>query len=178
MSVLRMTPEQRAAHQKRVKTRSPEMGAAIDGLHNRRGPPIAGETNAQKAQEGPKTGAGRDFPASGVQPPRKYRNRPTGGYSSGKEARRAAELKLLEKAGEIRGLREQVPFELLPKQYVGGKMVERECCYIADWVYEELQAGLWVPVVEDAKSEPTKTPEYIVKRKMMLYLKGIRVRET
>ena len=41
--------------------------------------------------------------------------------------------------------------------------------------YQERAEGGWAPVVEDAKG--VRTPEYIIKRKLMLYLHGIRVRE-
>src|SRR6185436_15002549 len=44
--------------------------------------------------------------------PSKYKNEKTDGYASKKEARRAAELKLMEKSGRIRNLREQVVYEL------------------------------------------------------------------
>lgn len=37
-------------------------------------------------------------------------------FDSRREARRYAELRLLERAGEITGLRTQVPFELIPAQ--------------------------------------------------------------
>ena len=65
----------------------------------------------------------------------KYGNVQTDGYASKREAKRAAELKLLAKAGKIRRLREQVPFLLIPEQEH-----ERKCVYIADFVYEELAA--------------------------------------
>jgi len=100
----------------------------------------------------------------------KYRNRATGGYASAKEARRAQELKLLERAGKIRHLREQVPFVLIPKQMRDGKVIERACKYVADFVYEE--PGL---VVEDVKGMRTK--EYVIKRKLLLFTHGIRIRE-
>jgi hypothetical protein len=123
--------------------------------------------------------------------PSKYRNRTVGGYASLKEGRRAAELKLLEKAGQIRQLKEQVSFLLIPAQMdKQGKWVERACSYVADFVYDELvndgklRDGSWrtVPhwetVVEDVKSPPSRTPEYVIKRKLMLKVHGIRIRET
>ncbi len=102
----------------------------------------------------------------------KYRNRPTGGYASIKESRRAAELRLLEKAGNICRLREQVPFLLIPPQYAGAKLLERACKYVADFVYE-VDGG---DVVEDVKG--FRPAEYIIKRKLMLKVHGIRIRET
>jgi hypothetical protein len=92
-------------------------------------------------------------------------------YDSRKEARRHSELLLLEKAGAIRNLRHQVKFGLLPSQCIGGKVVERPVSYIADFVYEENGQR----IVEDTKG--VKTKDYIIKRKMMLYFHGIRIRE-
>lgn len=100
-------------------------------------------------------------------------------FDSQKEARRYAELKLLERAGKITELELQVPFELIPAQreYVPegsnkrGKVIERECKYIADFAYFE--NGFLV--VEDVKG--VRTPEYVMKRKLMLERHGVRIRE-
>lgn len=93
-------------------------------------------------------------------------------YDSKKEHKRAQELYLLERAGEISELRGQVRFDLLPSQRIDGKVVERACSYIADFVYKDKEGRL---VVEDTKG--VKTKDYIIKRKLMLYVHGIRVRE-
>jgi len=95
-------------------------------------------------------------------------------YDSQKEYRRHAELKLLERAGEISNLRRQVPYELIPNQYIGKKLIERKVEYVADFVYHDNKTG---EDVEDTKSKATKTPVYIVKRKLMLYRHGIRIKE-
>lgn len=92
-------------------------------------------------------------------------------FDSRKEAKRWRELSLLERAGEISGLQRQVRFELIPSQRIGGKVAERPVYYIADFVYTENGET----VVEDTKGFRTK--DYILKRKMMLYLKGIQIRE-
>lgn len=117
----------------------------------------------------------------------KYRNRKITRngitYDSQKEAHRHAELLLLEKAGTISGLQRQVKFVLIPAQYepdtIGkrggvkrGKLIERECAYIADFVYT--QDG--ETIVEDAKG--FKTPEYRIKKKLLLWVRGIRIKET
>ncbi|MBQ6570642.1 MAG: DUF1064 domain-containing protein [Clostridia bacterium] len=106
---------------------------------------------------------------------RKYHNKKTVldgiTFDSKKEAERYAELRLLERAGEIRNLRRQVRFQLVPKQYDGKKCVEREVTYIADFVYG--QDGK--TVVEDTKG--VKTKDYIIKRKLMLQKYGIRIKE-
>lgn len=108
-------------------------------------------------------------------------------FDSVAESRRYKELKLLERAGKIKELRMQVKYVLIPAQYEKvwdekkqiwkrGKCLERECSYVADFVY-------WsVPdckdVVEDVKSEITRKKEsYIIKRKLMLYIHRIRVNE-
>lgn len=105
---------------------------------------------------------------------KKYNNQKCMGYASKREAQRASELKLLERAGKISGLKEQVRFELIPKQIDElGHLLERECSYIADFCYIDLATGK--NVVEDAKGY--KTPEYIIKRKLMLFMHGIRIKE-
>lgn len=104
-------------------------------------------------------------------------------YDSRKEARRAVELSLLEKAGKITDLQEQVKFVLIPTQRepdtVGarggikkGKIIEKECAYYADFVYTDVYGRR---VVEDTKG--FRTADYIIKRKLMLYVHGIKIRE-
>jgi len=105
----------------------------------------------------------------------KYRNRVTMldgiAFDSAKEARRYAELRLLEKAGQIQSLQRQVSYVLIPKQERGGKLIERPCVYKADFVYTENGEE----VVEDTKG--VKTKEYIIKRKLMLWQYGIQIKE-
>lgn len=97
----------------------------------------------------------------------KYKAIRTGRHASKKEARRAQELALLEKIGEISGLREQVRVELIPKQ--DG---ERPTHYVIDFVYFEGQTEVW----EDTKG--FKTPVYRIKKKLVLQRYGIKIRET
>ena len=96
-------------------------------------------------------------------------------FDSKKEAERYAELKILEKAGEIKNLQLQRPFELIPRQKIDGKVVERACKYIADFVYQERIPGGWKLVVEDTKG--FRTEAYKIKRKLMLQKYGIQIRE-
>lgn len=108
----------------------------------------------------------------------KYHNQKISGYDSKKEKQRACELKLLQKAGYISDLKEQVRFELIPAQYIieyGKKRcIEKSCYYIADFTYFE-NGSL---IVEDVKSPITRSnPLYIIKRKLMLYRHGIIIRE-
>ena len=103
-------------------------------------------------------------------------------FDSKKEAMRYRELKFLEASGKIEDLKIQVKFVLIPAQRepdtvgpkggkIRGKVLEREVSYIADFVYVE--DGRMV--VEDTKG--VRTPEYVIKRKLMLYMTGIRIKE-
>lgn len=108
----------------------------------------------------------------------KYHNIKSAGYDSKKERRRSNELKLLQRAGLISDLKEQVWFELIPAVYetVDGKRkcIEQSCSYVADFTY--LENGK--RIVEDTKSPITReNPTYIIKRKLMLQVHGIRIRE-
>lgn len=103
-------------------------------------------------------------------------------FDSRKEADRYIQLRTLEKAGEIEGLQMQVEFELIPAQYgpdritptgkhKRGPLLERAVKYKADFVY----TNHGETVVEDVKG--FKTKDYIIKRKLMLWRHGIRIRE-
>lgn len=92
-------------------------------------------------------------------------------FDSKKEANRYCELRLLEREGAISDLQTQVKFELIPSQRINGKVVERPCTYIADFVYMENGQK----VVEDTKG--FKTTDYIIKRKLLLWVHGIRIKE-
>lgn len=95
-------------------------------------------------------------------------------FDSKKEADRYDELLLMLRAGLINGLETQVPFTLIPNQRDGnGRVIERAVTYKADFVYQE--AGKMV--VEDVKSPITRTPEYIIKRKLLLWKFGIKIKE-
>ena len=93
-------------------------------------------------------------------------------FDSKREANRWAELRLLERAGKIEKLKRQVKYLLIPSQYRDGKCIERECSYLADFVY--VNDGHLM--VEDCKG--FRTPEYKIKRKLMLQLYDIRLVET
>ena len=103
-------------------------------------------------------------------------------FDSRKEANRYIELLIMQRAGKISNLRTQVKYILIPEQRElppegskkPGKVIERECAYLADFVYEDLEDG-GKTVVEDTKGFRTK--EYIIKRKLMLERFGIRIRE-
>ena len=95
-------------------------------------------------------------------------------FPSEHEARRYCELKLLVRAKVIADLRIQVKYQLIPpKRDEKGKLLERATDYIADFVYTDLRTGQ--EVVEDAKG--CRTKDYIIKRKLMLQVHGIRIKE-
>ena len=117
-------------------------------------------------------------------------------YDSKKEARRHAQLLDMERKGEITDLQRQVKFVLIPAQRepdtIGprggvkkGKLLEHECAYVADFVYRmpahtSQSPSVTAPlkgslIVEDTKGVRTK--DYIIKRKLMLFVHGIRIRE-
>ena len=95
-------------------------------------------------------------------------------FDSKKEFTRYQELLLLQRAGKISRLERQVKIILLPPQRdEKGKVIERAVTYIADFVYFDIEQDK--TIVEDTKGY--KTPEYILKRKMMLYLNHMRIHE-
>ena len=101
-------------------------------------------------------------------------------FDSKREAQRYAELKLLQRSGQISDLRMQVKFELIPSQRDGdGKVTERAVCYIADFVYFDRRTN--ETVSEDVKGyrDPSSAvyKVFAIKRKMMLFFHGITVRE-
>lgn len=108
---------------------------------------------------------------------RKYGNRKVAldghTFDSKLEAARYQQLKLLERAGKITGLELQPRFELIPKQRRDDGKPERACEYVADFRYTDASTGQ--TVIEDAKG--MRTRDYIVKRKLMLQVHGISVKE-
>jgi hypothetical protein len=129
------------------------------------------------------------FKGRGNPPPAKYGNKKitVGGitFDSRREAKRYQELYFLQKAGKISDLELQKRFELVPAQYEtferygkkgqrlkdGQRCVEKAVFYVADFCY--VQDGQ--QVVEDTKGVRTK--DYIIKRKLLLWVHGIRVKE-
>ena len=99
--------------------------------------------------------------------PSKFHNVRTNGFDSRREANRAFELQLLERAGQITDLKFQVPFEVIP-----AGCGERASFYIADFTYRKNGAL----VVEDSKG--MKTPVYKLKRRLMQHVHGITILES
>lgn len=114
-------------------------------------------------------------------------------FDSKKEANRYINLLKKQENGEISSLQTQVKYVLIPSQYEayerygkngqrlkdGRKLIERECCYIADFVYVDNSTG--ETVVEDVKGYRNKKAgayaNFSIKRKLLLYLKGIKIKE-
>lgn len=117
-------------------------------------------------------------------------------FQSTKEGNRYCELKLMQRAGVISNLELQKRYELIPAQYetvetgeyykVGAKKgqpktkqvcIEQSVVYIADFVYQKDGQT----VVEDVKGfrDPSSATyaKFVLKRKMMLWIHGIRIKE-
>lgn len=109
-------------------------------------------------------------------------------FDSLKECRRYSQLRLLEQAGKIKDLQLQKAYELIPAQYEETEevytkgihkgehkrvLLERAVVYKADFVYTNCETGK--QVVEDTKGMRTK--EYVIKRKLLLWRFGIKIKE-
>lgn len=96
-------------------------------------------------------------------------------FDSKREANRWVVLQGMQSLGAISNLRRQVRFELIPKQVDPntGRVLERACTYVADFTYYDADGNY---VVEDSKG--MKTPDYIMKRKLMLKEHNIIIHET
>jgi hypothetical protein len=128
-------------------------------------------------------------------------------FDSKKEYNRWCNLRLLERAGKISDLKRQITFELIPTQreestevYKAGPqkglpkpgaIIEKGVAYIADFVYEVpyrkfsgndgelIFSDGWETIVEDVKGYKSGASYdmFVIKRKLMLFVHGIRVRE-
>ena len=112
-------------------------------------------------------------------------------FDSKREARRWMELLRMVDTGEIKDLCRQVEYPLIPTQREPstgvyskgakkgqpkpGKIIELGCSYIADFQYTRNGET----VVEDVKGyrDGGAYRVFVLKRKMMLYIHGIRVKE-
>lgn len=97
----------------------------------------------------------------------KYHNKKTNidgmSFDSRKEAGRYLELLMLEKSGQIKELKRQVKFEIVPKV----NRVRRTRFYVADFVYVRADGK---KVIEDVKSPITKKNlVYTLKRDLVLW---------
>ena len=93
-------------------------------------------------------------------------------FDSKKEAKVYGELKALLSAGEIKSLDRQVNYTLIPSQRIDGKVIEKPVQYKADFVVHHNDGET---AIIDAKG--MRTPVYVIKRKLMLQIHGIRIQE-
>lgn len=111
---------------------------------------------------------------------RKYGNVKVGGFDSRKEAVYGRQLELQKRVRDARlrvvKIERQVPFLLIPTQRDGlGRLLEKLVQYKADFrvTYADGHSE-----VVDVKSPITRMlPAYVLKRKLMLQVHGIRVIE-
>ena len=143
--VLRLTPEQLLNLQARLADRK--------SLSDMRDQPAERQKRTQKYGNTKVTDAGLVF-------------------DSKAEHKRWQYLSMLERAGEIRDLRMQVAFYLIPEQVGPSGKRHRPTRYLADFVYLD-RDGL--QVVEDVKG--ALTPEFRLKRKLMLHVHGVEIQE-
>ncbi len=96
-------------------------------------------------------------------------------FDSKAEYERYIELRIMEKQGLISGLNVHPEYEIIPRQLSpAGNVLFRAARYTADFSY--VRDGKLI--VEDVKSEYTRLEkDYILRRKLMLYLNGIYVQE-
>lgn len=117
--------------------------------------------------------------ASGEKPKRKnkYNAQPTDRilpngsvirFDSKKEAAYYDQLKAQEMAGVVRNIRLQVQFLLKPA-YTDGTTGERyrAVSYLADFTFEKIQEGKWKQHIVDVKGQKKRTPEYVLKKKIL-----------
>lgn len=99
-------------------------------------------------------------------------------FASKREAKRAVELALMEKAGKIKFLKFQ-------PRYILEVNEVKVCDYVGDFEYYELGPApsrfvsrdpVLYRVTEDVKG--VKTPTYQIKKKLMKAILGIEIRET
>lgn len=96
-------------------------------------------------------------------------------FASTREMRRYKELLWLERAGEISNLETQPRYEIIPLQRRADGSAERAAHYTADFRYIDKQGN---EVIEDVKSKVTaKLADYVLRRKLMLHVYGIEVKE-
>lgn len=104
-------------------------------------------------------------------------------FDSKKEANYYIKLKAMLDAGEISELDLQKPFELIPQQRepstytkkgkeVLGKVLERKCSYVADFWYKDKDG-----VYHCVDTKGFRTADYKIKKKLLLWIYGIKIEE-
>lgn len=93
-------------------------------------------------------------------------------FDSIKEMKHYQLLEYLQKIGEIKELKLQVPYELIPTYKINGKTI-RKCVYIADFVYFDTKDNR-IHVVD---TKGFRTDTYKLKKKLFEYKYGVEVEE-
>ena len=148
-----MTAEAVAAHNARVLAERRKPASASET------PPRVDSAQASGVQRLPRVRGARRTNVNGEM------------FDSKREAACYTELRLRQKAGEIKKLRRQVLFPLVVK---GWPVYEHG--YKADFTYYERDGDAWRYVVHDAKGHRTEV--YKAKRQLMQAIYGIEIRET
>ncbi len=127
---------------------------------------VAGQPTQQQLRDQPRPPKGRS----------KYGNRKVQEgdltFDSKAEHRRWHQLLVLQRACEIAELQRQVRYELIPAAVGPNGKKHRATAYVADFVYRTKDGNV---VVEDVKG--VVTPEFKLKRKLMLERHGIEIQE-
>lgn len=108
-------------------------------------------------------------------------------FDSGKESGVYLDLKSMKEKGEIKDFELQKTYELIPAQYEiekclnkkgkeieKKKVIERACTYTADFVVAYPDGEI---SVVDCKGTRGLDQKYPIKRKLMLWRHGIRIKE-
>ena len=93
-------------------------------------------------------------------------------FDSIKEMKHYQLLEYRQKIGEIKDLKLQVPYELIPKYKIDNKTI-RKCVYLADFTYVSTKDDKLHVI--DAKG--FRTEVYKLKKKMFEYKYGIKIEE-
>lgn len=156
--MIRMSPEEYKAHQDQLNAR---MRARLELAATRRPGDVVEKVAKASSKARNKYGA-QATTIDGMR------------FDSKAEAKRYQQLVIMQKAGEISSLETQVSFDLIPAQDINGRK-EKPVRYLADFRYVRTADG--ETVVEDVKSAPTKTKEFIIKRKLVLWLHKVVIQE-
>lgn len=99
-------------------------------------------------------------------------------FDSIKETERYDHLLLTLRSGKIQDLRLQVQYTLQESYITAEGDRVRAIRYVADFVYKKKNAaGEWETVIEDVKSRATKTPQYKLKRKLLIERFNLKIHE-
>ena len=93
-------------------------------------------------------------------------------FDSIKEMKHYQLLEYLQKIGEIKELKLQVPYELIPKYKINNKTV-RKCVYVADFTYITTKDDK-LHIID---TKGFRTDVYRLKKKLFEYKYGVEVEE-